>query len=80
MEVQVGLVGHWGVEEGAVLALAPVMKELQLADHLPENLSKEKKKKTPHYYKRQNNSRRDLSQLTALQTTLKHGDTHIHTL
>lgn len=37
VEVQVGLVGHWGVEEGRVLALAPVMKELQLADRQPEN-------------------------------------------
>lgn len=36
-EVQVGLVGRWGVEEGDVLALVPVKRELQLADHQQEN-------------------------------------------
>lgn len=44
-EVQVGLVGHWGVEEGDVLALVPVERELQMADHQQENLSKERVKK-----------------------------------
>ncbi len=42
VEVQVGVVGRWGVEEGDVLALVPVKMKLQLADHQQENLSKER--------------------------------------
>lgn len=45
VEVQVGVVGHWGVEEEGVLAL--VVRELQLADHQQENLRKERGKKHP---------------------------------
>lgn len=78
-EVQVGLVGRWGVEEGDVLALVPVKRELQLADHQQENLSKERAKKHA-IIKCQISSLRGLAQLTSLQTTQKPLETHIHKL